>query len=278
MHILFIDDTEQIRKRYVGIGGVIFHDECIDNLFSMFRSTKEVQGIPSKEEIKWSPDRDSWIAENLVGEKRISAYSAILDLVRIFGGTEIVAVIRRDMTSYGVTDAKWKCIQFVTERFQFFLQAQEDRNGIIIADFPGSGKDEKKLLSDYYRLLDEGTDYVRPSNLIMNLLTTESHLNPGLQIADLVVGVTTSMCTPHTDYASNFWHIVARNLYQSADGIVMGCGLKIYPREYAEDIYAKLFPEYFEEEEEYEEDRERMRHLYSQIMSEDELNIHFPPY
>jgi len=152
-----------------------------------------------------------------------------------------------------------------------------DRYGIIIADFPGSGKDEKRLLSDYYQLLDKGTDYVTPSNLIMNLLTTESHLNQGLQIADLVVGITTAMCTPHSGYASKIWHIVARNLYRSADGIVMGCGLKIYPSECARDIYARLFPEHFEEEE-YEEDRESMRYLYSQIMSEDELNIHFPRY
>ncbi len=277
MNILFIDDTEQSRKRYVGIGGVILHDDLMGNIFSMFRRTKQVHGIPSEEEIKWSPDKDSWIAENLVGNNRISAYSAILDLVRIFGGTEIVAVVRRDMTSYGVAEAKWKCIEFVTERFQFFLQAQEDKYGIIIADFPGSGKDEKRLLSDYYQLLDKGTDYVTPSNLIMNLLTTESHLNQGLQIADLVVGITTAMCTPHSGYASKIWHIVARNLYRSADGIVMGCGLKIYPSECARDIYARLFPEHFEEEE-YEEDRESMRYLYSQIMSEDELNIHFPRY
>jgi len=151
MNILFIDDTEQIRKRYVGIGGAIFRDDCVGNLFSMFRGTKEVHGIPPEEEIKWSPDRDSWIAENLIEDKRISAYSAILDLVRIFGGTEIVAVVRRDITSFDVIQAKWRCIEFVTERFQFFLQAQEDKNGIIIADFPGSGKDEKKLLSDYYQ-------------------------------------------------------------------------------------------------------------------------------
>lgn len=277
MNILFIDDTEQVEKRYVAIGGVIFHDERIENLFSMFSSIKSIYGMPSDEEIKWSPRRDSWIYRNLVGDKRIAAYSHLLSLVSMFSGRAIIAVTLRDMTSFNPVEAKWKCIEFITERFQFFLQAQEDKNGIIIADFPGSGEDEKRLLADYYQLLDEGTDYVKPSNVVMNLLTTESHLNPGLQIADLVVGVTTAMCTPRNDYASNFWHIVASNLHQSADSIVMGCGLKIFPRESAEEIYARLFPEYFEEKK-YEEDREKMRHLYSQIMSEDELEIHFPRY
>ena len=73
MNILFIDDTEQNKGKYVGIGGVIFCDEYIDDLFSKFRSTKEIHGIPSEEEIKWSPRKDSWIFENLVEDKRISA-------------------------------------------------------------------------------------------------------------------------------------------------------------------------------------------------------------
>jgi hypothetical protein len=227
MNILFIDDTEQIEKRYVGMGEVIFNDNSIPNLFSMFIHAKESHSIPASEEIKWSPRKESWIFENLRGEKRIAAYSAILNLIRLFGGKIITAVMYRYMTSYNVREAKWKCIEFVTERFQMFLQSQEDKNGIIIAD--------------------------------------------------LVVGITTSMCTSHNTYASHFWHIVKESLHQSADGIVIGCGIKIFPRETAEDIYARLFPQYFEEEG-LEEERERMRRLYSLIMSEDELDLHFPRY
>jgi len=242
MNFLFIDDTEQIRKRYVGIGGVIFHDERIDNLFSMFRSIKSLHGIPSDEEIKWSPRRDSWIYRNLVGDKRTAAYSDILNLVGMFSGKAMVAVTLRDMTSFDVIEAKWKCIEFITERFQFFCQAQEDKNGIIIADFPSSKKDEKELLKDYYRLLDEGTSYVKPTNVIMNLLTTESHLNPGLQLADLVTGVTTALCTKHRDYALPFWSTIKGKLYRSIYGSVKGCGLKIFPTETAEEVYRILFP------------------------------------
>jgi len=274
MNILFIDDTERVRKRYVGVGGVILHDDYIDNLYTNFHVIKKTYGIPPNEEIKWSPDKDSWIAKNLIEEERISAYSDILDLIRSFGGTEIVTVLQRDTLHYNLIEAKWKCIEFVTERFQFFLQAQEDKRGIIIADFPGSGKEEKKLLSDYCQFLDKGTDYVKPSNIIMNLLTTESHLNPGLQIADLVVGVTTAMCTRERDYALPLWPTVKKKLHRSRCGIVMGCGLKISPPETSDELHEILFPEDFEEN--YEEYRERMRYLYSQVMSEDELNINFP--
>lgn len=244
---MFIDDTVQKERKYVGIGGVIFHDDCIDNLFGMFRNTKRVHGIPSEEKIKWSPRRDSWIYRNLIGDKRISAYSALLDLVGLHGRAVMVAVVQRDMTSLDTIQTKWKCLEFITERFQFFLQSQEDKNGIIIADFPGSGEDEKKLLSDYYQLLDQGTSFVKPKNVVMNLLTTESYLNPRLQIADLITGVTTAMCAGQRRYAPHFWPIVKRNLYQGVYGSIIGCGLKIFPRETTEGTYVRLFPETFED-------------------------------
>ena len=280
MNILFIDDTEQLNREYVGIGGVIFHDDYLTNLFSLFKQKKASHGIPSEEEIKWSPPKNSWIARNLIGDNQISAYSDILGLVRSFKGSLIVAVVQRNVSKQSLIEAKWKCIEFVTERFQFYLQAHEDRKGLIIADFPASGKEEKKLLLDYYQLLEKGTKYVKPSNIVMNLLTTESHLNPFLQLADLVVGITTGMCTPRRERALQYWDIVQRNFHRNANGEVMGCGLKVFPNEIVGEINATLFPEEVEEtggfEESQEEYTERMRSLYSVLMSEDELDMHFP--
>jgi len=281
MNILFIDDTEQLNKQYVGIGGVIFNDGCLKNLLSLFEQKKALHGIPTEEEIKWSPSKNSWIRKNLVDDKRTSAYSNILSLVKAFDGKIIVAVVKRDgLEQSSLIEAKWKCIEFVTERFQFYLQDHEDKEGLIIADFPGSGKEERKLLQDYYWLLEKGTKYVRPVNIVMNLITTESHLNPALQVADLVVGITTAMCTPRRDYALPYWEIVKRNLHRNKNGEIMGCGLKVFPNEIVREINGTLFPEEIEEgedsDESYEEYIERMRYLYSVLMSEDELNMHFP--
>ena len=278
MNILFIDDTEQLN--YVGIGGVIFHDDYLKNLFSIFNQKKALHGIPPEEEIKWSPPKNSWIAKNLIGEKRISAYSDILGLLESFKGKLIVAVVQRATSKQSLMEAEWDCIEFVTERFQFYLQPHEDRKGLIIADFPASKKEEKKLLQDYYQLREKGTEYVKPSDIVMNLLTTESCLNPALQIADLVVGITTAMCTPRRKSALRYWDIVKRNFHRNQNGEVMGCGLKVFPNEIVGEIHATLFPEEIENtggfEEGYEEYIEKMRHLYSVIMSEDELDMHFP--
>lgn len=278
MNILFIDDSEQ--SHYVGIGGVIFHDDDLKNLFTLFKQKKASHGIPTEEEIKWCPPKNSWIAKNLVGDKKVLPYSDILGLVNLFRGRLIVAVIQRDVLKLNLTEAKWRCIEFVTERFQFYLQTHEDKKGLIIADFPASGKEEKKLLKDYYQFLEKGTEYVKPLNIVMNLLTTESYLNPSLQLADLVVGITTRMCTPQRRYAVQYWDIIKRNFHRNQNGEVMGCGLKIFPNEIVGEIHATLFPEEVEEtrdfEESYEEYVERMRYLYSTILSEDELDIHFP--
>ena len=95
MNILFIDDTEQLKKKYVGVSGVIFHDDYLNSLFRLFRKKKALHGIPPEEEIKWSPDKDSWIARNLIDDKRISAYSDILSLASLFKGRIVVAVMQR---------------------------------------------------------------------------------------------------------------------------------------------------------------------------------------
>ncbi len=279
MNILFVDDSIQY-KQYVGVGGVILHDDKINSLCTLFKQKKQVHHIPIEEEIKWSPDKDSWVVKNLTGDNRISAYSDILDLLKKFNSKTLVAVFQGMGKKLNTKEAKWKCIKFITERFQFYLQGQEDKNGIIIADFPGSGKEEKELLQKYFQLKENGTGYVKPENIVMNLLTTESHLNPALQLADLVVGITTGMCTPQRVNASHYWEIIKRSFYCNQQGQVIGCGLKVYPKEMVEKILPIMFPEVIEEteklEESYEEYVERMRYLYSVLMSKEELDLHFP--
>jgi hypothetical protein len=282
VNILFIDDTEQ-SPQYIGIGGVIFHDDCIDNLFGIFNQRKALHGIPPEEEIKWCPRKNSWISKNLVDDNRISAYHDLLSLISAFNGKLIVAVIKKEQILNDVVGAKWQCLTYITERFQFYLQAQEDKKGIIIADFPGSGKEEKQLLRNYHKLLENGTEYVNPKNIVMNLLTTESHLNTGLQIADLIVGITTSMCTPRYSRTLPYWELIKQNFYRNRNEEILGCGLKIFPPEIVPALSSVLFPETFanvEEDKEnyyeYMEYIERERYLYSVVMTKDELNMHFP--
>ena len=72
-------------------------------------------------------------------------------------------------------------------------------------------------------------------------------MSPALQIADLVVGITTGMCTPERNYALQHWDIVKHNFHRNQNGEVMGCGLKVFPNEIVGEIHAALFPEEVEE-------------------------------
>ena len=88
------------------------------------------------------------------------------------------------------------------------------------------------------------------------------------------------MCTPKRNFAFQYWDIIKHDFHRNQNGEVMGCGLKVFPNEIVREIHATLFPEEVEEanhfEESYEEYIERMRHLYSVLMSEEELDMHFP--
>lgn len=44
----------------------------------------------------------------------------------------------------------------------------------------------------YLNRMTIGTDYVKRDRVLLNILTTPSHLVRGLQLADLVTGITTA--------------------------------------------------------------------------------------
>ena len=74
---------------------------------------------------------------------RLIGYST---LVGSFNDKIVIAVVQKcESKQSHLIEAKWNCIEFVTERFQFYLQAHEDKNGLIIADFPGNWGKEKKI-------------------------------------------------------------------------------------------------------------------------------------
>jgi hypothetical protein len=59
----------------------------------------------------------------------------------------------------------------------------------------------------------------------------------------------------------------------------MGCGLKFYPSDKAAGLHRELFPEESipdDLEGQYQEHREEMRYLYSQVLDEEELDLYFP--
>ena len=110
----------------------------------------------------------------------------------------------------------------------------EDRNslGLMICDRPGGDKrEEEALLSAVLSTIQAGTDFVPPSQVPINILTTRSHLVVELQVADLVTGVTTAMIGGDTGYAEPLFEEVRPMFHRNAAGYAGGAGLKLYPNE-----------------------------------------------
>lgn len=76
-----------------------------------------------------------------------------------------------------------------------------------------------------------GSDYMPPTRIPLNVVTTPSHLVRPLQVADLVVGITTAMVGGATKYAGPLFPLVGQMMIRNAKDYIGGTGLKVFPDE-----------------------------------------------
>lgn len=254
MRFLFVDDSSQCRDRYIGIGGVIFADHNLSGVAGRFVAIKKKYDIPEDEEIKWSPDRTSWIFQNLRNKDRIQAYSDFLQLIPRYIGSVIASI----GTPYAnITDEiknkiMLQNIENLVERFQMHLQEAGDF-GMIIADEQRSRGDNRALLDNFYTMQKVGTRFINLSNIPINLLTGLSHQIPFLQLADLIIGIIVAMVSGKDEFARPFFAIIKPKFLTDKNGNIAGCGLKLFPKK-LEERYIILKPE--------EEKKRKWRRIY----------------
>jgi hypothetical protein len=113
------------------------------------------------------------------------------------------------------------------ERFNFVLSSQDI--GMVIAARPSGGRtDEDKFLSACVDIVTAGTSYAKFGQFATNVLTMPFGNSRLLQVADLVVSITTAMIAGHAEYAGPvFPHV--RALLRSSLGRIGGVGVKIHP-------------------------------------------------
>ncbi len=132
-------------------------------------------------------------------------------------------------TSLGVQDVIREALDYLLERTEMYLE-RKDKLGLIVADRPGGGrKQENELLESVLSTIEVGTDFVQLERIPLNILTTPSHLICHLQIADLVVGIATSMVAGAKDYAEPLFPLIKKMLIRNAMGYIGGAGLKLFP-------------------------------------------------
>ncbi len=234
MEIFFADDSTQKSRRenmetVIGVGGVLVHETAIRPLTRAMDEIAEKFGVPAGEEFKWSPHKSSWIYQTLHGDARRECYDRLLTAAIEH---EAKAVVVCWDTGYGQktkAEAFETCMQYLFERISVNL-AKRNSSAIIVADKPGGGKEQEgEFLTAFLDRVQRGTDYVVPDHVLLNILTTPSHLVRQLQLADLVTGITTAMVCAMDQWAGPLFPLVQRMLMTNNSNGIAGTGLKVAP-------------------------------------------------
>jgi len=235
VEVLFLDDSVQDGRRgglgqLVAVGGVFVLEEKLQPLERKVSEICSAYGVPKGCEVKWSPPPANWIHDHLLDARRAACYTDILRAAAENQVRAVVAIHDRGRMPIEIKAAISQNLTYVFERATIYLENAE-RLGLIVADKPGGGKkQEEEVLEDVLDTILSGTDFVPPTQIPINVLTTHSRLVRSLQVADLVVGITTSMVAGAVKYAAPLFPLIMpmflRHHYK---GTIGGTGLKLHP-------------------------------------------------
>lgn len=252
IEIFFSDDSVQKSVRIgmgkiIAFGGVFVEPDKLKPLQSKIDEIAKSYGIPDGEELKWSPKPESWIYKNLHGERRTSCYSKVLSEAKNHDVRALVIAWDEGRTTVKGEKAFDKVIDFAFERISLHLSSR-GKLGIIVADRPGGGyKQDNEFLFNFLARVNQGTAYVKNENIVLNILTTPSHLVRQLQLADLVTSITAAMVAGQDKYASPLFSLVKEILIKNSLGYIGATGLKLFPDDLinlyyhllGEDVFSK---------------------------------------
>ncbi|WEX78118.1 hypothetical protein PYH37_002970 [Sinorhizobium numidicum] len=183
--------------------------------------------------------------ENLIGADRVAFFERVLTLAGDYGarGQVTISDTTKGLASKNSVKHETDVLLMALERFNYSIRGDL---GIVIVARPSGGRtDEDKFLAECAELVTNGSDYAKFTNLATNVLTMPFQNSRLLQVADLVVSITTAMVAGHTEYAAPIFGPV-RSTLRSDLGRIGGVGLKIHPDYSYVNLYHWLLgDEYF---------------------------------
>lgn len=236
MQFFFADDSTQKSCRegmgkIVAFGGVLVDSKNLRRLSQNIDEIATRHGIPSGEEIKWSPRKGTWIYENLKDEARLSCYRSILEAANSAGCKAVIAICDYEMRNLKPEWGFERCVTYALERVSTYL-AQTSEESVIIADRPSGGhKEADDFLAAFSDHLASERNHMLDKTFAMTMLTAPSDMVRHLQLADLVVSVTAAMFAGQTKWASRYFDLVRSTLLSNTLGYIGGTGVKVYPDE-----------------------------------------------
>lgn len=234
MYAFFADDSayKGARKgmgRLLGFGGVLVPANALRQLESAVDELARRHGLPSGEEVKWSPRKGTWIYENLKESARVACYREMLAAARDLECKAVVTICDYERRNLKPDWGLQRCVMYSLERVSTYMDNLED-SCIIVSDRPAGGhKEADRFVNSFVEHLSNERSHMTPSSFAINLLAAPSHTIRVLQLADLVVAITTAMFAGRTKYASEYFDIVKSMFIRNALGYIGGTGVKVYP-------------------------------------------------
>lgn len=237
LDLFCIDDSVQSSPTRPGMGRLVavggLHVPA-DEVKQLERGLEELclsSGFPggASGEFKWSPGRELWMHSGLRGEARRRFYHSAIRLAREAGTTAIV-VVEDSTRNTAIADsgnAETDVVRMFLERAHHLLGSARS-DGIVIADRPSSNAEEAQFLQSCLETLRIGTEFVLPERIVLNVLTTSSHLVRLLQLADLITGCTMARVSGEAQYSPGVFEEIVP-LFRQEFGRRGGCGLKLHP-------------------------------------------------
>ena len=234
MQFFFADDSSQSSARngmgkLLAFGGVLVDASQLKPLAHDIDEIAAKYGLPPGEEIKWSPRKGSWIYENLKDDARLACYSEILLAANNRNCKAIVALCDYEMRNLKPEWGFERCVTYALERVSTHL-TNAGQEAVIISDRPSGGhKEADQFLAAFLDHLSSAHNHMLEETFSLNMLTASSHMVRHLQLADLVVAITTAMFAGQTKWASQYFELVKSMFIRNALGYIGGTGAKIYP-------------------------------------------------
>ncbi|WP_334391356.1 hypothetical protein [Bradyrhizobium sp. AZCC 2262] len=173
---------------------------------------------------------------NLTGDRREQFYNEVLQLAAQNGAIGLTAI--SDATKgLAIPEAKTAEMDVLIMTLERFDLALGQDVGMVVAARPSGGQgDEHKFLVSCAEAINAGTRYVKFEKFVTHVVTMPFTNSRLLQLADLVVSISTAMVAGHQEFAGKVFPAVQKIL-RTSGGRIGGVGLKIHP-DYS---YANLY-------------------------------------
>ena len=227
--------------KLVAAGGIYVASEHINALERVLNQLAVDHGFPSGEEFKWSPGREDWMRQGLVGPARSRFCTAVIEHCSQRGVRVTVVICdteSRIPPRYRTHEAF--ATELLIERIEW-MASRAGRDVLIVFDRPGGARaEEETFLGQCLDTIQEGTPFVRPARIALNALSTSSHFVRLLQAADLFTGIVTSYVSGEARYSPPYIPGL-RPMIAGEPGRVGGFGIKLHPDFRYANLYHWLF-------------------------------------